>query len=182
MAKNTTTIDIDKAVSDLIGMSKDNPATEEMTEQHARAIVMRWVTPVDPPAIRPLVQPRGNPRIRLEATRSSKTHKIVHGSYEGYVTVGFYENAQPGEVFIKISKEGSIMQALIDMIAMQFSYLLQHGVPAAWILQKWEHHRFEPLDEKGNSILDTFAQAVQHCVSEHGGILELDYNGQEVTS
>lgn len=64
-------------------------------------------------------------RQRLPDTRQSITHKFAVDQYEGYITVGFYEDGRPGEVFIKIAKHGSTIAGLLDTIAVLTSLALQ---------------------------------------------------------
>ena len=91
--------------------------------------------PVDPP---PPV------RARLSETRRSLTHKFEVGQHEGYITVGFFEDGRPGEVFIKISKHGSTISGLFDTIAVLTSLALQYGVPIEALAHKFQFTRFEP--------------------------------------
>ncbi|HXX90687.1 MAG TPA: ribonucleoside-diphosphate reductase, partial [Acidimicrobiales bacterium] len=63
---------------------------------------------------------------------------------EGYVTVGEYEDGRPGEVFIKVSKQGSTLAGIMDAFSISVSLGLQHGVPLATYVQKYSNMRFEP--------------------------------------
>jgi ribonucleoside-diphosphate reductase alpha chain len=83
-------------------------------------------------------------RRRLPDTRNAITHKFDISGHEGYITVGLYEDGQPGEVFITMSKEGSTIGGLMDTIATLVSVALQYGVPVASLVKKFEHVRFEP--------------------------------------
>jgi ribonucleoside-diphosphate reductase alpha chain len=83
-------------------------------------------------------------RRRLPDTRSAKTHKFDVAGHEGYITVGLYDDGQPGEVFIRIAKEGSTIGGLMDTIATLVSVSLQYGVPVESLVRKFEHVRFEP--------------------------------------
>jgi ribonucleoside-diphosphate reductase alpha chain len=84
-------------------------------------------------------------RRRLPATRPSLTHKFTVNGHEGYITVGFFEDGQPGEVFIKMAKKGSTIRGLTDSIGLLTSLALQHGVPLELLAAKFENTRFEPL-------------------------------------
>src|SRR5258708_12223270 len=68
-------------------------------------------------------------RHRLPAERSALTHKFDIAGHEGYITVGLYPDGQPGEIFLKIAKEGSTVTALIDTLATPISVALQYVVP-----------------------------------------------------
>lgn len=85
-------------------------------------------------------------RRRLPESRPSVTVKISHGNVEGYCHVGFYPDTnQPGEIFVVVAKEGHVLSAALDMMAMLCSYLLQHGVPAMWLIDRMLMHRFDPM-------------------------------------
>ncbi|MDB5294692.1 MAG: nrdJ, partial [Phycisphaerales bacterium] len=83
-------------------------------------------------------------RRRLPDTRSAITHKFDVAGHEGYITCGLYDDGQPGEVFIRIAKEGSTIGGLMDTIATLVSVSLQYGVPVHSLVRKFEHVRFEP--------------------------------------
>lgn len=83
-------------------------------------------------------------RRRLPDERRAITHHFSVGGQEGYVTVGFYEDGQPGEVFIKMAKEGSTVSGLMDSFATVVSLSLQYGVPLRVLCDKLSHTRFEP--------------------------------------
>jgi len=83
-------------------------------------------------------------RRRLPDTRNAKTHKFDVGGHEGYVTVGLYSDGAPGEIFIRMAKEGSTIGGLMDTIATLVSVSLQYGVPVESLVRKFEHVRFEP--------------------------------------
>lgn len=95
------------------------------------------------PATVPVPAPVLN-RERLPDTRNSLTHKFVVAQHEGYITVGFYDDGRPGEVFIKIAKHGSTISGLLDTIAVLTSLALQYGVPVETLARKFEFTRFEP--------------------------------------
>ena len=83
-------------------------------------------------------------RRRLPDTRNAMTHKFDVGGHEGYITVGLYEDGSPGEIFIRVAKEGSTIGGLMDTIATLVSVSLQYGVPVESLVRKFEHVRFEP--------------------------------------
>jgi ribonucleoside-diphosphate reductase alpha chain len=87
------------------------------------------------------VQPR---RRRLSDERSARTHKFSIAGHEGYITVGMYEDGSPGEVFLKMSKEGSTISGLMDTVAVMTSIALQYGVPLKALVDKFSHTRYEP--------------------------------------
>jgi ribonucleoside-diphosphate reductase alpha chain len=89
-------------------------------------------------------------RHRLPAERMSITHKFGIGGHEGYLTVGLYPNGAPGEIFIRMAKEGSTISGLMDSFATAVSLCLQHGVPLKVLCEKFAHTRFEPSGWTGN--------------------------------
>jgi len=89
-------------------------------------------------------------RRRLPDTRHSITHKFSVAGHEGYLTVGLYEDNQPGEVFITMAKEGSTVGGLMDVIGTCTSMALQYGVPLITLVDKFRHARFEPAGMTSN--------------------------------
>jgi ribonucleoside-diphosphate reductase alpha chain len=83
-------------------------------------------------------------RRRLPSECSSYRHKFEIAGHEGYIHVGFYEDGKPGEIFIKMAKEGSTISGLMDTVATLTSLSLQYGVPLEALVRKFEHVRFEP--------------------------------------
>ena len=83
-------------------------------------------------------------RNKLPDERRSLTHKFNIGGQEGYLTVGMYQDGRPGEIFIRMSKEGSTISGLMDSFATAVSLSLQHGVPLKLLVEKFSHTRFEP--------------------------------------
>ena len=105
---------------------------------------------------RPLPGPPRRPRRpapvrrRLPDDRAALTHKFSVGGQEGYITVGLYDDGSPGEVFVKMSKQGSTVSGLMDSVAIAWSMALQHGVPIESLISKYIDHRFEPSGFTGN--------------------------------
>ena len=92
-------------------------------------------------------------RHRLPGERASITHKFGIGGHEGYITVGLYPNGAPGEIFIRMAKEGSTISGLMDSFATAISMALQHGVPLKVLVEKFAHTRFEPSGWTGSEEL-----------------------------
>jgi ribonucleoside-diphosphate reductase alpha chain len=90
-----------------------------------------------------VVQPKPARR-RLPDERNSITHKFDIAGHEGYITVGLYEDGQPGELFLVMAKEGSTISGFADAFAQAVSYALQYGVPLQDLVDKFSHVRFEP--------------------------------------
>ena len=83
-------------------------------------------------------------RRRLSDTRTAITHKFDIAGHEGYLTVGLFEDNQPGELFITMAKEGSTIGGLMDSVGTLTSMALQYGVPLEALVKKFAHQRFEP--------------------------------------
>jgi ribonucleoside-diphosphate reductase alpha chain len=83
-------------------------------------------------------------RRRLTDTRTAVTHKFDIAGHEGYLTVGLFDDGQPGELFVTMAKEGSTIGGLMDTIGTLTSMSLQYGVPLETLLRKFAHQRFEP--------------------------------------
>ncbi|HEU0030750.1 MAG TPA: vitamin B12-dependent ribonucleotide reductase [Kofleriaceae bacterium] len=98
---------------------------------------------------RPAGPPMAN-RYKLPDERASFTHKFSIGGHEGYVTVGLYEDGSPGEIFVRMAKEGSVIAGLMDSFATAISLALQHGVPLHVLIEKFKGTRFEPSGFTGN--------------------------------
>jgi len=104
-------------------------------------------------------------REKLPVERDSVTHKFSVGGHEGYITVGMYEDKRPGEIFIKMSKEGSTLSGVMDGLALTLSIGLQYGVPLKVLVDKLLNTRFEPSGITANpnirfatSVLDYIAR------------------------
>jgi len=104
-------------------------------------------------------------REKLPVERDSVTHKFSVGGHEGYITVGMYQDGRPGEVFIKMSKEGSTLSGVMDGLALTLSIGLQYGVPLKVLVDKLLNTRFEPSGITANpnirfatSVLDYIAR------------------------
>src|SRR5438094_2111033 len=83
-------------------------------------------------------------RHRMPDTRMSLTHRFEIAGHEGYITVGLYEDGQPGELFIPMTKEVSTIGGLMDTVGTLTSIALQYGVPLESLVRKFAYQRFEP--------------------------------------
>ena len=92
-------------------------------------------------------------RHRLPDERAGITHHFSIAGHEGYLTVGLYPNGQPGEIFIRMAKEGSTIAGLMECFGTVVSVSLQHGVPLKVLCDKLSHTRFEPSGWTGNEEL-----------------------------
>ncbi|MCP4003375.1 MAG: vitamin B12-dependent ribonucleotide reductase [bacterium] len=102
-------------------------------------------------------------RQKLPDTREAVTHKFSIAGHDGYLTTGLYENGQPGEVFLKMAKEGSTISGLMDTVALMTSISLQYGVPLKALVDKLSHTRFEPSGFTQNPEIP-FAKSVTDYV------------------
>jgi ribonucleoside-diphosphate reductase alpha chain len=102
------------------------------------------ISPVAPLELPINPAPARAARRRLADTRRSLTHKFNVAGHEGYLTVGLYDDSQPGELFITMSKEGSTIGGLMDSLGTATSVSLQYGVPIKSLVDKFSHQRFEP--------------------------------------
>jgi len=107
-------------------------------------------------------QPGQPQRRRLPSTRHSLTHKFSVGGHEGYITVGLFEDATPGELFISMAKEGSTIGGLMDVIGTETSMCLQYGVPLQVLVDKFSHSRFEPSGWTGNPDIPNAKSVVDY--------------------
>src|SRR3990167_3351568 len=98
-------------------------------------------------------------RRRLPDERQAITHKFSVSGHEGYFTVGLFEDGQPGEIFITMSKECSTLSGLMDCFATMVSLSLQYGVPVSILVTQFSHVRFEPSGITNNKDI-RFAKSV----------------------
>jgi ribonucleoside-diphosphate reductase alpha chain len=101
-------------------------------------------------------------RRRLPDERRAVTHKFQISGHEGYITVGLYPDGQPGEIFLKMAKEGSTVSGLMDTLATMTSIALQYGVPLRDLVNKFAHSRFEPAGFTGNSEIPIAKSVVDY--------------------
>jgi len=102
-------------------------------------------------------------RHKLKEERMSVTHKFNIGGHEGYIIVGLYPSGEPGEIFIKMAKEGSTVSGLMDSFALAVSIALQHGVPLKLFCEKFAHTRFEPSGWSNNPDIG-FAKSIMDYI------------------
>jgi ribonucleoside-diphosphate reductase alpha chain len=119
-------------------------------------------------------------RKRLPETRHSITHKFQVGQHEGYIIVGFYDDARPGEVFIKIAKHGSTISGLLDSVAVLTSLALQYGVPIETLVRKFEFTRFEPAGWTKNPQLHHVNSLVDYVFRWLGMTCSEEYRSERL--
>jgi ribonucleoside-diphosphate reductase alpha chain len=101
-------------------------------------------------------------RRRLPDERRAVTHKFQVAGHEGYITVGLHPDGQPGEIFLKMAKEGSTVSGLMDTLATMTSIALQYGVPLRDLVSKFGHVRFEPSGFTGNAEIPIAKSTVDY--------------------
>ncbi|TVQ59624.1 MAG: hypothetical protein EA379_10415 [Phycisphaerales bacterium] len=108
-------------------------------------------------------------RQSLPETRRSLTHKFSVGGHEGYLTVGLHDDGRPGEIFLKIAKEGSTISGLCQAYCRAFSLALQYGLSTEEAVRRFKGMRFEPMGPTSNpdipeasSIIDYIARYLEH--------------------
>ncbi len=121
-------------------------------------------------------------RRKLPNERSSITHKFSIGGHEGYLTVGKYEDGTPGEIFIKMAKEGSTLSGIMDAFALSVSIALQYGVPLRALVDKFVNSRFEPSGYTGNPRIRYAKSVVDYIGRWLGGkFISPDYLDGDTT-
>ena len=115
-------------------------------------------------------------REKMPTERASVTHKFSVGGHEGYITVGMYEDGRPGEVFIKMAKEGSTLSGIMDGLAMTVSLGLQYGVPLKVFVDKLLNTRFEPSGITPNPNIRFVSSVLDYIARWLGGrFISSDY-------
>jgi ribonucleoside-diphosphate reductase alpha chain len=122
-------------------------------------------------------------REKMPVERDSVTHKFSVGGHEGYITVGMYHDKRPGEVFIKMSKEGSTLSGIMDGLALTISLGLQYGVPLKVFVDKLLNTRFEPSGITANPNIRFVSSVLDYIARWLGGrFISSDYlklNGEQ---
>jgi ribonucleoside-diphosphate reductase alpha chain len=108
-------------------------------------------------------------REKMPVERASVTHKFSVGGHEGYITVGMYEDGRPGEIFIKMSKEGSTLSGVMDGLALTVSLGLQYGVPLKVFVDKLLNTRFEPSGITANANIRFVSSVLDYIARWLGG-------------
>ncbi len=112
-------------------------------------------------------------RTPLPNERKSITHKTkitdpTGGTYSVFLTVGLYEDGQPGELFIRVGKAGSTLNALMDTIGILWSFSLQYGIPLEDLCNKFEATNFSPQGETSNEEIATCTSIVDYIAKWMG--------------
>src|SRR5713226_7844936 len=125
-------------------------------------------------------------REKMPVERASVTHKFSVGGHEGYITVGMYDDGRPGEVFIKMAKEGSTLSGVMDGLALTISLGLQYGVPLKVFVDKLLNTRFEPSGITPNPNIRFVSSVLDYIARWMGGrFISSDYlklNGDQAAA
>lgn len=108
-------------------------------------------------------------RHKLADERESITHKFSIAGHEGYIIVGMYKEGTPGEIFIKMAKEGSTLSGFMDGLALSISIGLQYGVPLKALVDKLTNTRFEPSGFTENPNLRYASSVLDYIARWLGG-------------
>ena len=150
---------------------KKTEATDAATPQGSSAAV---AAKLEAPA--PGQQELFRGRKKLPNERRSITHKFNVGGHEGYLTVGMYDDGEPGEIFIKMAKEGSTLSGIMDGFALSVSIALQYGVPLRALIDKFINARFEPSGYTGNKEIPYAKSIIDYIGRWLGGkFISRDY-------
>lgn len=110
-------------------------------------------------------------RKRLPKTRPSQTVSFSVGGAEGYMTSSSYPDNGVGEVFFKMSKQGSTLAGIMDAFSVAISIALQYGVPLEKYVEKFTNMRFEPAGMTDDPDLRMASSVVDYLFRR----LALDY-------
>jgi ribonucleoside-diphosphate reductase alpha chain len=125
-------------------------------------------------------------REKMPYERASLTHKFSVSGHEGYITVGMYEDGRPGEIFIKMSKEGSTLSGVMDGLALTISLGLQYGVPLKVFVDKLVNTRFEPSGITANANIRFVSSVLDYIARWLGSkFISTDYlklNGEQAAA
>lgn len=114
-------------------------------------------------------------RRSLPDTRDSLTHKFCVGGHEGYLTIGLYPDGSPGEIFIKVSKEGSALSGFCQAFCRAFSLAMQLGLTIDEAVKRFKGMRFEPMGATTNPAIPE-AQSIVDYVARY---LELEFGSMD---
>ncbi len=101
-------------------------------------------------------------RQALPPTRESVTHKFSVDRHEGYLTIGLYPDGRPGEIFIKIAKEGSAISGMCQAFCRAFSLSLQYGLTIEDAVVRFRGMRFEPFGQTSNPDIPEASSIVDY--------------------
>ena len=101
-------------------------------------------------------------RQSLPVTRDSITHKFNVARHEGYLTIGLYPDGRPGEIFIKMAKEGSTISGMCQAFCRAFSLAMQYGLTVDDAVIRFRGMRFEPMGTTTNPEIPECSSIVDY--------------------
>jgi ribonucleoside-diphosphate reductase alpha chain len=101
-------------------------------------------------------------RLTLPSTRESVTHKFSIGRHEGYLTIGLYPDGRPGEIFLKMSKEGSTLSGMCQAFCLAFSLAMQYGLTVEEACKRFKGMRFEPMGPTTNTDIPEASSIIDY--------------------
>jgi len=101
-------------------------------------------------------------RRSLPPTRRSVTHKFSIANHEGYLTIGLDDGGEPGEIFIKMAKEGSMMSGMSQAFCRAFSIAIQYGLSLEDAVSRFRGMRFEPWGMTSNPDIPEASSIVDY--------------------
>lgn len=110
-------------------------------------------------------------RQALATTRQSVTHKFAVAGMEGYLTIGLYDDGRPGEIFIKMAKEGSTMKGMVQAFCRAISLAIQYGLPMSEACARFKGMRFEPMGHTSNPDIPEVTSIIDYVFK----YLELEF-------
>ncbi|HUD10374.1 MAG TPA: vitamin B12-dependent ribonucleotide reductase [Candidatus Saccharimonadales bacterium] len=105
---------------------------------------------------------RGAVRRELPKVRNSKTFSFRVADSHGYMTIGEYDDGQPGEVFMRLGKQGSTLAGFIDAFAISVSHGLQFGVPLKDYVKSFTSMTFAPSGITDDTEIRTASSLVDY--------------------
>jgi ribonucleoside-diphosphate reductase alpha chain len=114
---------------------------------------------------------KGPARRKLPRIRASRTYRFVVSDLEGFFTVGEYDDGQPGELFVSVSKQGSTLSGLMDSFAISVSHGLQYGVPLKSYVRTLRGTTFAPSGITDDPDIRTASSVTDYIVRR----LAMDY-------
>ncbi len=101
-------------------------------------------------------------RQTLPTTRESVTHKFSIGRHEGYLTIGLYPDGRPGEIFLKMAKEGSTLSGMCQAFCLAFSLAMQYGLTVEEACKRFKGMRFEPMGPTSNAAIPEASSLIDY--------------------
>ncbi len=165
MPKSATVEDIEKCYMDAWKMGLKNISIYRDGCKQVQPLNVEQGISQDPDIVINPEEPKNLAvRRKLPDTRKSVTHKFEVNGHEGYLTIGFFEDKTIGEIFVKLSKEGSFLSGSLDAWATAVSLSLQYGCPISKIVEKFSHWRFEPHGPTSNKTIKIATSLVDYIV------------------